>query len=135
MVKKKTLYIIAGSLWLAVGIMLLIFAWRWLRAYEGIYTWIFVSAGLALALVKYFLVFSRMADHNFARIEKMEDRAPVYKLYTAGTYILIFVMMALGILARKTSFPRACLASIDIAIGFGLLFGALRFFIRLKNRH
>jgi len=125
--------LIAGLLWVAVGIMLLIFAWRWLVGYKGIYTWVFVTAGLAVALIKYFLVFVKMADHNLYRIAKMEERVPAYKIYTAGTYILIFVMMGLGILARKTAFPRACLASIDIAIGLGLLLGSLRFFIKMKK--
>lgn len=127
------MFIIAGTLWIAVGIMLLNFARRWLLDYKGAYTWIFISAGILLALIKYFLVFRKMAVHNIQRIGAMSERAPLYKLYTPGTYILIFVMMALGILARKTEFPRACLASIDIAIGFGLFFGAIRFFKGMRK--
>jgi integral membrane sensor domain MASE1 len=129
-VNKNHLIIIAGLLWLVVGIMLLNFARVWILAYEGSYTWVFISAGLLLAVIKYFLVFTRMADRNLERINKIESRAPIYYLYTPATYILIIVMMAAGMLARKTNFPRECLGSIDIAIGLGLILGAIRFFVK-----
>ena len=128
MIQKKQLIIIAGLLWLVVGIMLINLARVWLVDYEGRYSWVFVSAGLLLAVIKYFLVFAKMADRNFERINSMGARIPLYYLYTPATYIIIVVMMAAGIIARKTALPRECLGSIDIAIGLGLVFATIRYF-------
>ena len=137
MVSKKYMYYLASILWAAVSLMLLNFARTWLNNYSGDYIWVFILAGLLLALIKYVFVFRKMADNNFKRISEMGKRVPLYSLYSPGTYILIVVMMAAGILFRKAGWPRECLASIDIAIGFGLLFASIRFFkayLRLEKQ-
>ncbi len=114
--------------------MLMNFARVWLTEYEGQYLYIFISSGLALAFIKYCLVFKKMADRNITRISKMREREPLYRLYTAPTYILIVVMMSAGILARKTGIPREYMGTIDIAIGLGLFLGAIHFFRQMIKR-
>ena len=120
---------------MAVGIMLMNFARVWLIECDSEYLYIFISSGFALAIIKYCLVFKKMADSNIKRISNMRDREPLYRLYNAPTYILIVVMMSAGILARKTGIPREYMGAIDIAIGLGLFLGAIHFFRqRLKIR-
>ncbi len=133
MVSKNHLYFLAAFIWMAVSLMLLNFARVWLGDYSGEYGWVFILAGLLLGLIKYYLVFRKMADKNLKRIREMNNRIPIYRLYSSGTYILIIVMMAAGILFRKAGWPRECLASIDIAIGLGLFFGAIRFYRSCLN--
>lgn len=113
--------------------MLLNFARVWILDYQGQYRYVFISSGLLLALIKYWLVFKKMADRNLDRINRMGPKIPLYKIYTPSTYILIVLMMAAGIIARITSMPRVCLGTIDIAIGLGLFLGALRFFYGMRK--
>jgi len=83
---------------------------------------------MSLAIIKYFLVFSRMVDKNLARILSMNDKAPLYNFFSFRSYLLILIMMILGISCRRFGVPGQFMAIIDIAIGFGLFFASIRYF-------
>lgn len=130
LINKKYLVYISGILWILVSIMLINFARIWYTTFEGRTHWIYTSLGLTLAIIKYFIVFSRMVDKNLQRIMSMNRKAPFYNFFSFRSYLLIFLMTALGISCRKFGVPGQYMAVIDIAIGFGLFFGSIRYFRR-----
>lgn len=111
-----------------VSLMLINFARQWYETFDGNTHWIYTLIGLSLAVIKYFFVFSRIVDKNLHRILSMNDKAPVYKFFSFRSYLLIIVMMVLGISCRRFGVPGQYMAVIDIAIGFGLFFGSIRYF-------
>jgi len=91
LINKKYLVYISGILWIMVSLMLINFARIWYTSFEGSTHWIYTSVGLALAVFKYFFVFSGMVDKNLQRILKMSDKAPLYNFFSFRSYLLILV--------------------------------------------
>jgi hypothetical protein len=127
---KKTLMIMAGSMWCAVGAMLVWRAAVWLNIFrspsqsETLYG----AAGLAAGLVIHRYGFSRLAGKNISRLMGLAGRRSIFAFITVKSYLIIPVMIALGILLRHSPLPVGLLSAVYCGIGTGLFLSGARYF-------
>ena len=131
-VTKNTLLLIAGILWLGIGIILDVFSYSWLRT-EGLTHAILVSIiGFICALVIHHFGFLRIVDKNLDRILPMEGRRCVFSFMPWRSYILIIIMVLLGFLLRHSPIQKLYLAVPYIGIGTALILSSVRYLRYLK---
>ncbi|NOH04578.1 MAG: hypothetical protein HND47_22730 [Chloroflexi bacterium] len=134
-VRKVWLQLLAGLVWLGVGVMLNGFASRWLKV-EGMPTRILlILAGLSLAMGIYAFGFSRLASKNIRRIAALAGEKVCLFAFQAWTsYPLVAFMILLGVYLRVYSpFPKPMLAVLYIGIGSALFAASLHYFIHVMR--
>ena len=119
-VNRHWLWLVAGLMWSAVGIMLCAFAGHWLARMDWRHIAIGAGTGLTLGLVIYRFGFSRIARKNISRIAAKSNPACFFAFQAWRSYLLIAIMISLGITLRHSALPRLYLAIIYSAIGTGL---------------
>jgi len=127
-ITSSYLLIIAGMVWLAVGIMLCNFAYHWMLHYDGKYTILIVIAGIVLAVIFALLKFKRFADKNIDRIRIKPELSCAFSFMSWQTYIIVAFMITGGILLRHSSLPKEYLSILYIGIGGALALSSLRYF-------
>jgi len=134
-VNKSWLYLVAGLLWTAVGVMLLSLAVGWLRPLGLAQSLPYGFAGFLLALAFYFLSFSKLAGRNVGRIEQIgSEKTGLFAFQAWKSYPLIVFMIALGITLRHyTLIPKPFLAIVYMGVGGGLFLSSLRYYGHLWN--
>ncbi len=132
-VQKIWLHLLAGVMWLCVGIMLCALAARWLKMVLLYQLILILLAGLALAAVIYFFGFSKMALKNIRRIEAyMHERVCLFAFQKWSSYPLIAFMVSLGIYLRIYSpIPKPLLAILYIGLGGGLFLSSLHYYSKV----
>ncbi len=132
-VPKICLHLLAGVMWLGVGVMLCALASRWLMLVLPYQLILIILAGLALAAAIYFFGFSRMALKNIRRIEAyMQDRVCLFAFQKWSSYPLVLFMISLGIYLRLYSpIPKSLLAVLYIGIGGSLFFSSLHYYSKV----
>jgi len=134
-VKKEYLLLPAGFMWMGVGIMLCIMAFKWLG--QSLQPLPFAIAGIAAGLIVYRFGFVKIAQKNIDRIEALPGKRCFFSFITFRSYLLVIVMMTLGITLRNSSIPREWLAVIYNCIGLGLALSSFRYFkayLNLRSR-
>ncbi len=126
-VEKKMLLLLSGMVWIAVGTMLLSFAYRWLAEAGGALAFVCGVAGLLAGLAIHHFGFLKVVDKNLGRILPMEGKQCLFAFQSWRSYFLIVVMMAMGIGLRHSRIPKPYLASLYIGIGMGLILSSLRY--------
>lgn len=126
-VEKRMLLLLSGIVWIAVGTMLLSFAYRWLTEAGGALAFVCGGAGLAAGLVIHHFGFLKVVDKNLGRILPMEGKQCLFAFQSWRSYFLIVVMMAMGMGLRHSRIPKPYLASLYIGIGMGLILSSLRY--------
>ena len=126
-VDKPMLLLLAGTLWIFVGIMLLAFSYNWIRTYQGNFSFIYVCAGVALALVIHHFGFLRIVDKNLKRILPMKGKKCLFSFMTWKSYLTVVVMIIMGVLLRHSSIPKHYLSIIYTGIGLALILSSLRY--------
>jgi hypothetical protein len=138
-VTKPVLLFLAGTMWLAVGAMLLILAYSWLKASSVHGSWIFGGIGVLIALIVHHFGFLKIVDKNLDRILPMQGKQCVFAFITWKSYLIIVVMIALGIGLRHSPIPKPYLAIVYIGIGLALLLSSIRYLrvllTQLKNKN
>jgi hypothetical protein len=134
-VRKVWLQILAGVLWLGIGIMLISIASRWLKLVTIPVELLLIVAGLALATPIYLFGFSKMAKKNIHRIGSMAgERVCLFAFQGWKSYPLVAIMIALGIYLRVYSpFPKPLLAILYMGIGGGLFGSSLHYFAHVRR--
>jgi hypothetical protein len=127
-VGKRTLLFLGGFIWIGVGTMLLSFSYGWLHAFQGKHSLLFVSAGLALAMIMHHFGFLKIVDRNLRRILPAEGKKCVFSFMPWKSYFLVAVMVCIGILLRHSSIPKQYLSIVYIGIGLGLILSSVRYF-------
>lgn len=133
---KTWLMMLAGSMWLGVGLMLDGFAFRWLRLADFSTIALFSTGGLFLAAGIYRFGFSKLADKNIQRIRNLTgEKACLFAFQAWSSYPLVAVMISLGIYLRVYSpIPKPVLASGYLGIGMALFSANLHYFTYLIQR-
>src|SRR5512136_3098664 len=121
-VKKHWLQLAAGLMWSGVGVMLVMFASRWLKVLDWLPVLLVSLAGLALAAAIYFFGFSKLVRKNIRRINSMEkERNCIFAFMGWKSYPLVAFMIFLGIYLRiYSSIPKPYLAVLYLGIGISL---------------
>jgi hypothetical protein len=133
-VEKHWLQLAAGLMWSGVGIMLVIFASRWLKVETLGLLILTLPAGLILGSAIYLIGFSKLARKNIRRIEAIEKvRVCIFAFQEWKTYPLVLFMIGLGIYLRLYStFPKPLLAIMYLGIGTGLFASSIHYYQALR---
>lgn len=126
-VPKATLLLIAGLLWISVGLMLDILACSWLRVETLHKALILAGVGFVLAILIHHFGFLRVVDKNLDRILPMKGKRCIFSFISWKSYILIAVMISMGFLLRHSPLPKIYLAILYSAIGTALILSSIRY--------
>lgn len=132
---KRWHYLLCGVMWSFVGILLKSYSYRWLVAIDSLFVWIYLLAGLILALMIYAVGFSRLAETNIHRIQEMRSDKPcIFAFQKWTSYPLVVFMISLGIFLRKVSpIPKPMLAVMYTGIGLGLFFSSVHYYRKMVS--
>lgn len=137
-VTKTILVFLAGIVWICVGIMLLALAFSWLSKASNINMYLFVGAGVILALVIHHFGFLKIVDKNLERILPMEEKKCLFSFITWKSYLIIITMVMMGATLRHSAIPKHYLAILYTSIGLALVLSSVRYmrvFVREIRRH
>jgi hypothetical protein len=126
-VEKPVLLFMAGALWIAVGAMLLSFAYHWTHFSWEDSSFLRVCAGVVLALVIHHFGFLRIVDKNLDRILPMKGKRCLFSFMTWKSYATVAVMAGTGIFLRHSSIPKSYLAILYTGIGLALILSSVRY--------
>lgn len=126
-VGKSALVLLAGVMWVCVGMLLLSHAVAWLRLVEGPSVLWFVLPGFCMALVIHHFGFLRIVDRNLGRIRLLEGKRCAFSFIPLKSYGMIVVMICLGIGLRHSPIPKPYLAVFYLAIGAALILSSVRY--------
>lgn len=133
-VRKKYLILISGLIWILIGLLLNHYAFNWLKdsSYENSY--IYIIAGIVLALIIHHFGFLRVVDKNLGRIRSLKPEACVFAFMSWRSYLLVALMMGMGIALRHSALPRNILSVVYIGIGLALILSSIRYIrVFIKN--
>lgn len=135
-VGKRWLHLTAGLMWLCVGVMLNVFAARWLKVLSLPVVLRDVGSGTVLAGPIYFFGFARLARKNIARIAMLPgERASLFAFQSWASYPMVAFMIMLGIYLRAYSpVPKPLLAIMYMGIGGGLFLAGLHYIAELRRQ-
>ena len=126
-VPKTTLLLMAGTMWIGIGIMLDFMSYSWLKNEEPDKTLLPAVVGFACALIIHHFGFLRIVDRNLGRILPMEGKRCVFSFIPWKSYILIVIMILFGLFLRLTPIPKLYLAVLYIGIGTALILSSFRY--------
>ncbi len=127
-INSSFLLILAGLLWLSVGIMLCNFAYHWLLNYEGKNMIFILISGFILAILFTLFKFKKFALKNIERIKAKGVKSCFFSFMSWQTYIMVIVMMSMGIILRHSSMPKEYLSVLYIGIGGALFLSSFMYF-------
>lgn len=127
---KKWLQLAAGLMWSGVGIMLVVFASRWLKLVDWMTMLLLIFAGAILGAAIYMFGFSKLARKNIRRINAyIKERICLFAFQEWKTYPLVGFMIFLGIYLRVYSpVPKPILAIAYLGLGFSLFSSSLLYY-------
>ena len=131
---KQMLLFLAGTVWIAAGIMLCFMAYKWLKAYEGRSTLLFAGTGLSCSLIIHHFGFLRMVDRNLGRIMQMEETPCMFSFMSWKSYIIVLIMVSAGIALRHSPIPKEYLSVLYLGIGAALILSSIRYLRHLCCR-
>jgi hypothetical protein len=110
-VEKNVLLLLAGFMWIGVGLILLTFSYYWLNTSQNNITLIYIMTGVALAMMVHHFGFLRIVDKNLGRLLPMEGKKCLFSFMTWKSYITVGFMVMLGVLLRHSTIPKPYLSS------------------------
>jgi hypothetical protein len=134
-VSKTWLILLAGLLWMGVGLMLCRFAAGWLTGYKAGNPYVYAITGVLAALVIHHFGFLKIVNRNLDRMALLPDKCCVFSFMSWKSYLLVAVMMAMGITIRHSTIPKQILSVLYLGIGLALILSSLRYirkFIRVR---
>jgi hypothetical protein len=125
---KGLLLLIAGSMWLGVGIFLNTYVYKWLVSdFQG-NNLRYIFLGLILSIGIHHFGFSKIAKKNLIRISSLNEHPCIFSFMKWQNYFLVIFMVGLGITLRLSPIPKTYLSIIYIGIGLGLVFSSSEYF-------
>ena len=124
---KYLLLLMAGIVWICVGIMLLVLAFFWLSAASDLNIYLYVGAGVVLALLAHHFGFLKLVDKNLKRILLMDGKKCLFAFIPWKSYLIIAVMITMGVVLRHSAIPKQYLAILYIGIGLALILSSVRY--------
>jgi hypothetical protein len=126
-VHKGGLLLMAGIIWMGIGVMLDVLSYGWLKGERTDHV-VFASViGFLCALVIHHFGFLRVVDRNLARILPMEGKRCIFSFMPWKSYILVIIMMSMGFLLRHSTIPKLYLSVLYLGIGTALVLSSVRY--------
>lgn len=126
-VSRRSLLLVAGLVWIAVGTMLLSFAASWLGTDDPDHGPALIALGVATALLIHHVGFLRVVDKNLGRILPMRGQRCIFSFISWKSYLMVGVMMMMGIGLRHSPIPKPYLGVLYLAIGLALILSSIRY--------
>jgi hypothetical protein len=126
-VSKGGLLLVAGIMWMAIGLMLDVLSYGWLKGETTEHAVLAALVGFLCALVIHHFGFLRVVDKNLARILPMEGKRCIFSFMPLKSYLLIVVMMFMGFLLRHSAIPKLYLSILYMGIGTALILSSVRY--------
>ena len=126
-VNKSVLIFLSFFAWAAVGTMLLVYSYSWLKVLHTNSVILYIALGVCLALVIHHFGFLKIVDKNLGRILPMEGKKCLFSFITWKSYIIIVVMVTMGTLLRHSQIPKIYLSILYIGIGLSLILSSIRY--------
>ncbi len=124
----KWLPLTAGMLWSIVGISLCCLAVSWLRMPSQRHPMGMALSGIALAIIMYLVVFSKVAGKNLSRLARMSEKKCFFAFQSWKSYLNIIFMITLGSFLRHSSLPKSYLSLAYTAVGGGLFLASIDYY-------
>ncbi len=134
--KRSTLILVAGLLWSAVGLLLMTIAGFWLSRGESWQVWLLAPAGFLLGWLHFRKMFEKLVGVNISRIEEQapgHERVCVFAFQNIRSYLIAFLMMAMGYALRHSPIPKVYLAPLYLAVGVGLFSSSVAYYRRVRR--
>lgn len=132
-ISKNWLLILAGLMWTGVGIMLCIYAIKWLTFKPSFINLFMGLLGIGISIAANRFEFSKLAIKNIERILRLPDKVSFFAFQSVKGYLIIGVMITGGILLRHSAFPKPYLAVVYAAIGGALFLASFQYYVRLRG--
>jgi len=132
--RRSILILIAGLVWSAVGLGLIVAAARWLLM-SNEYAWTALLLGLVGGWFVYSLGFARLVRKNLERILQLapeKDRICIFAFQHWRSYVIVVIMIMLGYTLRHLPVARVYIAPVYLAIGLGLTLASLHYYRDLR---
>jgi hypothetical protein len=126
-VSRRTLLLIAGLVWIGVGVMLLTLAVGWLRMAPASHPYLLGGLGTLAALAIHHFGFLRVVDKNLDRIRPMQGKRCAFAFMSLKSYLMVALMMGMGFALRHSPVPKPVLAVLYIGIGLALVLSSIRY--------
>lgn len=134
-VRKKYLILISGVIWILIGLLLNHYAFNWLKDNSYANTYMYIIAGIVLALIIHHFGFLKVVDKNLGRIKTLNPETCVFAFMSWKSYLLVALMMTMGIALRHSTLPRNLLSVMYIGIGLALILSSIRYIrVFLKSK-
>jgi uncharacterized membrane protein len=127
-VERRFLILIAGGLWLIVGIMLCSLASQWLTNTPGGEALMLGLSGIVLSLFIYHFGFMKLVKKNAGRIIDMKGKRCVFAFQPWRSYLVVIIMILLGVTLRHSRLSRNILAIIYTGFGLAMILSSLKYF-------
>ena len=125
--------LLAGTLWLIVGVILSLRALGWLYIHQyGVKIFcLCILGGAVIGLLKGNMVLDKTARKAISRIHERGDGASIFGFFSMKNWLLIALMIVLGRLLRTSPAPIPLVSTVYIAIGTALSYSSRQFFTAL----
>ncbi len=127
-IHRRGLFIIAGSIWAAVGLLLCLRAYGWVNGSPAGEETALLASGVLIAGAGYRFGFSKVTQKNIARIHSLPERVCLFAFTAWRGYIMIALMITIGITLRNSALPKIYLVTPYFAMGGALIAGSVRFY-------
>jgi hypothetical protein len=130
-VRRRTLVLSAAVAWTLVGAFLCYRAILLFLSSHRSVAWM-AALALAIGLLKGRFLLFRMARRNIRRILDLsphKEKICLFAFQAVQAYLLIFGMMAAGIILRRSSVSREVLAVIYLAVGSALIYASIAYWM------
>ncbi len=133
-INRRGLFIIAGSIWAAVGLLLCLRAYGWVNGSPAGEETALLGSGILIAGAGYRYGFSKVTQKNITRIHSLPERVCLFAFTAWRGYIMIGLMVTIGITLRSSSLPKIYLVTPYFAMGGALIAGSIGFFREFARR-
>jgi hypothetical protein len=130
---RKTLILLAGTMWVCVGLMLISMSYKWLSVLSSEQMVMFFSAGFVLAMPVHHMGFTKIVNKNLNRLLPINGKKCLFSFITWKSYLIIVIMMSMGLALRHSSLPKQYLSIIYTCIGLALFLSGTRYFTTLAG--
>jgi hypothetical protein len=133
-VSHRTLLVLSGIIWLAIGVMLLrlgivfIMEGSFMNQGQESFAVLIIALGLIVGNLKGKFVMRKAAVKSFKRITALPNPTSVTNIYNRANYILVFLMMGIGMSMKYLGLMPDVRGFIDIAVGAALIQGGIHYF-------